>query len=40
MSDSVQVVEGFGQDSQMQDSKLNIVGALFYSVMMALYSCN
>ena len=29
MDDSVQVVEGFGQDSQMQDSKLNIVGALF-----------
>jgi 8-oxo-dGTP pyrophosphatase MutT (NUDIX family) len=29
MGDSVQVVEGFGKDSQMQDSKLNIVGALF-----------
>jgi 8-oxo-dGTP pyrophosphatase MutT (NUDIX family) len=29
MGDSVQVVEGFGKDSQMQDSKMNIVGALF-----------
>ena len=29
MGDSVQVVEGFGQDSKMQDSRLNIVGALF-----------
>jgi 8-oxo-dGTP pyrophosphatase MutT (NUDIX family) len=29
MCDSVKVVEGFGQDSKMQDSKLNIVGTLF-----------
>ena len=29
MGDSVQVVEGFGQYSQTQDSKMNIVGALF-----------
>ena len=29
MDDSVCVVEGFGQHSMRQDSKLNIVGALF-----------
>ena len=29
MGDSVQVVEGFGKDSQMEDSKMDIVGALF-----------
>ena len=29
MGDSVQVVESFGQESQMQDRKINIVGALF-----------
>ena len=29
MGDSVRVVEGFGKDFKMQDSKMNIVGALF-----------
>jgi len=29
MGDSVQVVEGFGKYPQTQDSKMNIVGALF-----------